>query len=173
MVKVVFSDASQFSFHVFKSAAVLLISFLALMTHAWAESPESIVGATTVDLVEARQLHEQGAVFIDVRDQGAFQLGHIPGAVHLDFNDDAFVVLYVSDALDRDTPIVFYCDSALASSGAMASFFAANWGYKNVYFFRDGYYSWMASDFPIQYHVAKTDGPLQSAVGMHMVSVPQ
>lgn len=134
---------------------MLLLSVLSL--NAWAESPKSIVGATTVDLVEARQLHESGAVFIDVRDQAAFRLGHIPGAVHLDFNDDAFVVLYVSDALDRDTPIVFYCDSALASSGAMASFFAANWGYKNVYFFRDGYYSWMASDFPIQYQVAQSN----------------
>lgn len=146
---------------------IILTASFSFIAQAWAESPKSIVGATTVDLVEARQLHEQGAVFIDVRDQGAFRLGHIPGAVHLDFNDDAFVVLYVSDALDRDTPIVFYCDSALASSGAMASFFAANWGYKNVYFFRDGYYSWMASDFPIQYQVAQSSG------GFQMVSAPQ
>lgn len=146
---------------------IILTASFSFIAQAWAESPKSIVGATTVDLVEARDLHEQGAVFIDVRDQGAFRLGHIPGAVHLDFNDDAFVVLYVSDALDRDTPIVFYCDSALASAGAMASFFAANWGYKNVYFFRDGYYSWMASDFPIQYQVAQSSG------GFQMVSAPQ
>jgi rhodanese-related sulfurtransferase len=145
----------QWLIDITNSLKSLVLMLLLVGGNTLAESPRDIVGATTVDLVEARQLHQQGAVFIDVRDHAAFSLGHIPGAVHLDFNDDAFVVLYVSDALDRDTPIVFYCDSALASSGAMASFFAANWGYKNVYFFRDGYYSWMASDFPIQYQIAQ------------------
>jgi rhodanese-related sulfurtransferase len=125
----------QWLIDITNSLKSLVLMLLLVGGNTLAESPRDIVGATTVDLVEARQLHQQGAVFIDVRDHAAFSLGHIPGAVHLDFNDDAFVVLYVSDALDRDTPIVFYCDSALASSGAMASFFAANWGYKNVYFF--------------------------------------
>ena len=37
---------------------------------------------------------------------------------------------------------------------AMASFFAMNWGYRNIYFYRDGYFSWLASDFPIDREVA-------------------
>lgn len=141
---VVFSTLSVFVVSVFTSGV------------SWAESPESIVGATTVDVSDARQLFDKGAVFIDVRDALSYNLGHIPGAVHLDFNDDVFAVLYVSESLDRRTPVVFYCDSALASAGAMASFFAANWGYENVFFFRDGYYAWMASDFPIHYQMAQS-----------------
>jgi len=133
---------------------VCFLCLLSCCQVALAESPEEVLGAKTIDLFEARQLHTEGAVFIDVRDQQSFGLGHIPGAVHLDFNEDAFVVLYASDALDRQTPVVFYCDSSLASAGAMASFFAAKWGYQNVYYFRAGYFSWLASDFPVEYQVA-------------------
>ena len=143
-------------------AGFLLLFSLCVTCPVRAESPEQIVGATTIDAAGARKLHEQGAVFIDVRDELSFSLGHILGAVHLDFNDDVFAVLYVSDALDRSTPVVFYCDSALASVGAMASFFAANWGYENVYFFRDGYYSWLARDYPVHYQVAQSSPVLAS-----------
>ncbi len=121
------------------------------------EAPEDIVGAITVGLVEARSLYNQGAVFIDVRSEQGWRMGHIRGAVHLDFNDEAFVLLYASDALNKETPLVFYCDSPLIPSSAMASFFAVSWGYKKVYYFRDGYYAWMASDHPIDYTLASVE----------------
>ena len=135
--------------------SICLLSAYSLVSQA--ESPQEVVGATTVDLVKARDLYDTGAVFIDVRNSRSWNYGHINGAVHLDFNADEFVILYVSDALDRDTPIVFYCDSSLGATGAMAAFFAASWGYKNVYYFRDGYYSWMASDHPVEFNVATVD----------------
>ncbi len=52
-----------------------------------------IDGATTVDLDKAKSLYDEGAVFIDVRDLQAWSLGHIEGAVHLDFNANEFSVL--------------------------------------------------------------------------------
>ncbi len=113
------------------------------------EAPIEIKGAQTISLEEARALHEDGAVFIDVRESSSWQAGHIQGSVHLDFSEEEFVVLYASDALDRNTPIVFYCESPLVNSSAMASFFAAAWGYQKVYYFRDGFYSWLAADYPI------------------------
>jgi len=116
---------------------------------ASAEAPVKVEGATTVNAEEARRLYESGAVFIDVREAEAWKMGHIDGAVHLDFNEDEFVILYVSEKLDRSTPIVFYSNSALSSRSAMASYFAAQWGYKNVHYFRDGYYAWMAKDYPM------------------------
>lgn len=119
-----------------------------------AEAPESVTGATTISLEEAQSLYDSGAIFIDVRDSDSWGYGHIEGAVNLDFNDDEFVVLYVSDALDKKAPVVFYDDSELVSASAMASFFAASWGYEKVYYFRQGYYAWLASDLPIEYNVA-------------------
>lgn len=128
----------------------LVVSFL-ISNCVIAESPSTVIGAKTINVQQAVDLYKNGAVFIDVRDEKSWSYGHINGAVHLDFNQDEFVVLYVSDALDKKTPIVFYCDSPLSTTGAMASFFAASWGYENVYYFREGYYSWLAYDMPTQF----------------------
>lgn len=136
---------------------VVLVASCVFAMQAVAEAPMEIDGAKTVNLVEAKALHEDGAVFIDVRAREDWSLGHVSGAVHLDFNADEFAVLYLSEDLDRSTPIVFYTSSALNIRSAMASFFASNWGYSNVYYFRDGYYSWMAADYPVELKLAKRE----------------
>ncbi|NRA89271.1 MAG: rhodanese-like domain-containing protein, partial [Rhizobiales bacterium] len=61
---------------------------------------------------------------------------------------------YSSDIITKDTPLVFYCNSPLEYRSAMASFFAVKWGYTNVSYFREGYFSWMAADFPLEYDLA-------------------
>ena len=124
------------------------------MTAAFAESPLQIAGATTVSPQEAKRLHENGAIFIDVRDRKSWDYGHISGAMHLNFIDGSLALLYVSDVVAKETPIVFYCDKSLMPTAAMASFFAMNWGYRHIYFYRDGYFSWLASDFPIDREIA-------------------
>ena len=137
-----------------KLVVCILSCLLLFPSWANAEAPENVVGAKTVSLEEARTLYDSGAVFVDVRSERSWVAGHIEGAVNLDFNEDEFVILYVSEALDKSTPIVFYCDSSLVSSSATASFFAASWGYENVYYFRDGYFAWMASDYPVEFNIA-------------------
>lgn len=130
------------------------ICFSLMCAVSWAEAPLEIEGATTVGLDKAKNLYDEGAVFIDVRDRQSWSLGHIEGSVNLDFNHNEFSVLYLSEDLDRSTPIVFYTSSSLNIRSAMASFFASNWGYTNVYYFRDGYYSWMAADMPVTLKMA-------------------
>lgn len=132
------------------SVFVLLVSAMV----ARAEAPKDVDGAKTVDLTQAKALFDQGAVFIDVRDPQSWSLGHIEGSVNLDFNASEFAVLYISKELDRSTPIVFYTSSPLNVRSAMASYFASNWGYSNVYYFREGFYSWMAADYPVELKLA-------------------
>ena len=143
-----------------KSVVAVCLSVFAL--GSWAEAPLEVDGAKTIALDEAKTLFDDGAVFIDVRDKQSWSLGHIEGAVHLDFNANEFAVLYVSEDLDRATPIVFYTSSALNIRSAMASFFASNWGYNNVYYFRDGFYSWMAADLPVELKLAGRTVPLNA-----------
>ncbi len=140
-----------------KSKIIINILFIVLSffcLSARAESPLVITGANTVNADQAKNLYDSGAIFIDVRDRKSWDYGHISGAMHLSFIDDSFALLYVSDVMSKDTPVVFYCDSSLPPIAAMASFFAASWGYKNVYFYRDGYFSWLASDFPVEHNIA-------------------
>jgi len=129
----------------FLLAGLFSVSF----SSVFAEAPKVIQGTTTIDVNQAFDLYQQGAVFIDVRDKRDWESGHIQGALHLDFTAEEFIALYSNDAIDRATPIVFYCDSPLHNAGAMASYFAAEWGYSSVYYFRDGYYSWLAMDAPM------------------------
>lgn len=135
-----------------RAVAVLMLMISALWARA--EAPSDVDGARTVDLAQAKLLFDQGAVFIDVRDPQSWSLGHIEGSVNLDFNASEFALLYVTKELDRTTPIVFYTSSPLNVSSAMASFFASKWGYTNVHYFREGFYSWMAADFPVELKLA-------------------
>lgn len=139
--------------------ALLLSSVMAV-----AEAPDEVNGAKTVGLEQAKSLFDDGAVFIDVRDAQSWSLGHIQGSVNLDFNASEFAVLYISKELDRSTPIVFYTSSPLNVSSAMASYFASNWGYSNVYYFREGFYSWMAADFPVELKMAGRSVQVDSVI---------
>lgn len=117
------------------------------------EAPYEIDGAMTVDTSQAIDLLNEGAVLIDVRMLSDWNSGRIKGAIHLDFRED-FFVLYVSDKLDHNAPIIFYCNSPLSYRSAMASFFAVQWGYTNVHYLRDGYYRWLAEDRPVEFDLA-------------------
>jgi len=134
------------------------------------EAPLEINGAETIDYGDAMRLMEEGAVFIDVRMEQDWNVGRIKGAIHLDFKED-FFVLYISDLLNHNTPIVFYCNSPLSFRGAMASFFAVKWGYTNIYFFRDGYYRWLAEDMPVEFKLALNhEGSIGHEKGLQAIS---
>lgn len=128
---------------------IVVVLFGTCLAHpVFADQVESINGAKTVDAFEALQLFEQGATFIDVRDQFEYQLGHIRSAVHLDLKRE-FNDLYLIETLDRNIPIVIYCNSAQCYRSAVATFLAVAWGYENVHYFKDGYYTWLALDLPV------------------------
>ncbi len=125
-----------------------LIVCLGMYAPAFSASEvESIKGATTVNALEAMDLYQQGALFVDVRDNFEYQLGHIRSAVHLDLKRE-FNDLYLIETLDRNIPIVIYCNSSHCYRSAVATFLAVGWGYENVYYFKDGYFTWLALDFP-------------------------
>ena len=102
----------------------------------------------TVDVFQAKQLFDLGAVFVDVRSNSEWQLGHIANALHLDFQRD-FENIRTMTEIDQQTPLVIYCSSSECLLGAYASAVSAFWGYQNVFYFRAGYFGWMLQDFPV------------------------
>ena len=131
-----------------KVSVSLFLIFGMMSFQSQAEQIESIKGAQTIDAFEALKLFEHGATFIDVRDVVEYQLGHIRSAVHLDLKRD-FNDLYLIETLDRNIPIVIYCNSAHCYRSAVATFLAVAWGYENVHYFKDGYFTWLALDLPV------------------------
>ena len=70
---------------------ILMLCLLA--SPAWlnaAEAPVEVEGAMTISVYQAKQLHELGAVFVDVRPRREWAWGHVEGAVNLDLAHEFF-----------------------------------------------------------------------------------
>ena len=97
---------------------VVLLVVVSFGAHA-AEAPDNVDGAMTVNVFQAKRLHELGAVFIDVRADREWLWGHVEGAVHFDLASD-FVSL-AGPEWPRELPLVIYCDSEVCPRSAEAA----------------------------------------------------
>lgn len=111
------------------------------------EAPQQVKGAMTVDVDQARRLYQLGAVFIDIRPDREWAWGHVYGAVHLDLQQ-GFVGL-AQPQWPRNVPLVIYCDSEICPASALAASLAVQWGYRQVFYFRAGFFAWQLYDQPI------------------------
>ena len=112
------------------------------------EAPVNIKNVVTINTHQAKRLHDLGALFIDVRPLEQWNWGHVENSHSLDLRA-GFRQLFMPGTLDKKTPIVIYGNSTYHMRGAIASYLAALWGYQRVFFFRDGYFSWLALDYPV------------------------
>jgi rhodanese-related sulfurtransferase len=111
-------------------------------------SPESVEGAITTSLSDAKKLYDEGAMFIDVRNPRLFAKNHIPGAHHLDLKN-AFEETAVSALAGKDDPIVIYCSGVKCSRSYRASAKAVSWGFMRVHYFREGMVEWRKAGYPM------------------------
>ena len=136
-----------------KSSVVLLLGIFAIGI-VYAEeseyrSPESVDGAISTSLEQARALYDQGAVFVDVRNPRLYAKKHIPGAFHLDLKYNFAEEKLVAVAT-KDQPIVIYCSGVKCSRSYRASEKAVSWGYTKVHYFRGGIVDWKKAGYPVE-----------------------
>ena len=105
----------------------------------------AVKGAKKIDVGVAKTLHDRGVTFIDARGENRWKLGHIPRAISL------FIVTKaeLKEIVDKNKEVVFYCGGTDCSLSAYACAKAVAWGYKNVYYFAEGYPGWKAAGYPI------------------------
>jgi molybdopterin/thiamine biosynthesis adenylyltransferase/rhodanese-related sulfurtransferase len=99
----------------------------------------------TVSLREAADLLAGDALFLDVREQGEWDLGHVPDALHIPLGvlEDR-----VTDELpDREREVVVYCAHGRRSLAALATLRAL--GYERTRHLIDGFEEWEKSDYPV------------------------
>lgn len=124
--------------------------FWAFQLWAAEPSPENVVGATTVNVVQAKALWREGATFIDPRSTSDWEAGRIPSAIHLDQKNKS---LYNPEHLatlvpQKSTAIVAYCNAHACHRAAHLARDLVSWGYSRVYYFRDGFPAWTAANNP-------------------------
>lgn len=135
----------------FKFLSTLIVGvFLATSAGASSDvSPTEITGAKTVSASEAKALFDEGVIFIDVRKDSDWEAGRIPDAVHIELKK-----VYSPDTLGAEVPkgekVVFYCNGEKCKRSSKASAKAVEWGYTNVYYFRDGFPAWKAAGYSVE-----------------------
>lgn len=141
----------------FLSAAV---AFLLMGNTAFADTPDSLNGATVVDAVKAKSLFDAGVKVIDARVANEYAESHIKGAINVPYKEKSakavdFDVKQDSTDLsklpaDKNTAILIYCNGAECWKSYKASVAAIKAGYKTVYWFRLGLPEWKAKGYPTE-----------------------
>lgn len=130
------------------ATALGLAMFLGAPAHADL-SPTTVEGATTIDTAKARELFEQETAFVDVRKNSDWDAGRVPGAIHIELKK-----VYSPDTLaaevGKDEPVVIYCNGESCLRSSQASSMAVDWGWKQVYYYRDGFPAWKAAGNPVE-----------------------
>lgn len=91
--------------------------------------------------ISSEQLNDAGLenfFFIDTRNSGQFNQGHIPGAINIDWRE----ILKRKHEVPKDKSVVLYCETGLLSSKAQYMLQLA--GYDNVKVLWGGYLVWSA-----------------------------
>lgn len=101
-------------------------------------------------LAVIRKLHAaNAAVFVDARTANEYAEGHIPGAVHLSF-DDVFKNPDLAKQFDdRGLPVVAYCGGGDCDLSRNLAFSLIDGGKKRVLVFLDGTAGWAAAGLPM------------------------
>jgi len=144
-------------------ACLLLVPILvaALATGSVAQdTPTTVNGAKTVTAEEVRALIAKGAKVFDLRKKASYVEKHIPGAVHLNFDErtvkeanydpsvDAFDLGKLGT--DKNASLIFHGHGVDGWKGYKAAAAAVKAGYRNVYFFRGGFSEWIAKGLPTE-----------------------
>ena len=131
------------------SLATLLLAFTTAPVFAGDTSPETLKGATTVDSKKAKELFDSGALFVDSRKNSDWEAGRIPDAVHLElksvFNEGS-----LSAEAEKGDPLVCYCNGIKCKRSSVCTMKAVEWGFTNVYYYRNGFPAWKAAGYPVE-----------------------
>jgi rhodanese-related sulfurtransferase len=120
---------------------------------AYAQAPEVVAGATTLDSdgVIALIGKVPDLVIIDARHEKDFQDGHIEGAVRL-LDDDMLAAgppALAKLAAAKTTPLLFYCNGPACGRAAKSASAALSWGYGSVSYYYAGIPDWRAKNLPL------------------------
>jgi TolB-like protein/rhodanese-related sulfurtransferase len=108
-----------------------------------------VEGAVKIDAAGAKALSDRGVVFIDSRSNGPYSRGHIPNAINL-FTTTNLTEEILSELVDPDDEVVFYCGGEDCPLSANACAKALVWGYTKVYYFAAGYPGWKDAGYQVE-----------------------
>ena len=113
-------------------------------------SPESVQGAETISLQQAKDLFDAAQVFVDVRNPRLFKRKHLPDSFHLDLKN-GYEKAALEKLVKKDQPVVIYSSSVHCPRAYRAVAMAVSWGFTRVKYWRGGIVEWRKASFPFTY----------------------
>lgn len=117
------------------------------------KTADDFVQAATAEIkeVSVAEAHDMIAggkslVILDVREQGEFKKGHIPGAINISRGVLEFKV--AKEILNRDAAILVYCK--VGGRGALAAYTLKQMGYKNILNMAGGWDKWLGAGYSVE-----------------------
>jgi len=134
---------------IFALTIVAAIGFAPGSYAAGKVSPTTVAGAKTINAAEAKALFDKGVIFLDVRKDKDWAAGRIPDAIHIELKKKLNEAS-MSGAIKKDQEVVIYCNGEKCLRSSKASKKAVAWGFKKVYYFRDGFPAWKSAGYPVE-----------------------
>lgn len=132
-----------------------VVGFLIVLAVAFAAAaPAGADHVATVTVIDAGQLKQwldggKAMTLVDSRVAAEFKAGHIPTAINIlaASMDQQKKRLPAS----KDAAVVFYCNGwPECKKSHDAATKAVEWGYKNVFWLREGLPAWQAKGYPVE-----------------------
>ncbi len=148
--------------HIVKNVCISLatVAVLLMGNTAFADTPDSLKGATVVDAAKAKSLMDSGVMVIDARVANEYAESHIKGAINVPYKEKSAKAVdfdVSQDSIDlskfpanKNTSILIYCNGTECWKSYKASTAAIKAGYKTVYWFRLGIPEWKAKGYPTE-----------------------
>jgi hydroxyacylglutathione hydrolase len=112
---------------------------------AWRASQGHLQTIPSLSLADfVAQLQSNDKVVVDVRGEGEWKAGHLPGSLHLPLGElDGRL-----DELPRDRPVIVHCETG--ARAAMAASLLRARGFREVSQFPGGFAEWRAAGQPVE-----------------------
>lgn len=148
--------------NIFRNTSFVLaaVAFLLMGNSAFADTPDSLKGATVVDAAKVKSLMDSGVMAIDARVANEYAESHIKGAINVPYKEKSTKAVDFDakqDSIDlgklpanNSTAIIIYCNGPECWKSYKASTAAIKAGYKTVYWFRLGIPEWKTKGYPTE-----------------------
>ncbi|CAM2010335.1 rhodanese-like domain-containing protein [Acanthopleuribacter pedis] len=132
-------------------------------------------GITDISLKQARDIHTHAADFtlwIDARDQGLYDKGHISGAHLLHLYEKSQYLEPVLAEIEAKQPaaLIVYCKGKECTDSHHLAQDLQGMGFNNIFVFKDGFDDWYKAGYPIEGELASA-APATAAAGTGVAQV--
>jgi rhodanese-related sulfurtransferase len=117
---------------------------LAVVENVDTKSEDPILAAITLE--QARDFFDESVLFVDARDEGYFEAGHIQGAMKNIFLME--LIFNIEEKQSKNTSLVVYCGDPGCGDSEQLAYDLKDLGFTKLYVFKGGWLEWSKAGYP-------------------------